>query len=63
MKHAPNAKILIDRCGRYFAMTCRPLAINFPIRINNQTYWNTKAELRAILEITGYNTDTQESSE
>ena len=49
-----EAKILKDRKNRHFAVTCRPMAINFPIRINNQTYWESKSDLLAILEVAGY---------
>ena len=49
-----EAKILKDRNGRFFAMTCRPLAVNFPIRINNQTYWWNKSKLMALLAYIGY---------
>jgi len=49
-----EAKILRDRIDRYFAVTCRPMAMNFPIRINNQTYWESKSDLLAILEVSGY---------
>ena len=49
-----KVKINKDMQGRYFAITTRPLAINFPVRINSQTYWKDKYELKALLEYLGY---------
>lgn len=43
-----------DRGGLYLAITKRPLAINFPVRINKRTYFYDRNILEGMLRRLGY---------